>query len=109
MSDVKLGKNRNVHDEATISAGIVLNATTSTIIAPANDQRIFFHVNNNDSSQDSWIKLQAATVDNVKKGIFLQRKGEPQGRWEMPSENIYTGEISAIAETGTPTIYVTEY
>ena len=109
MSAVKLGKNRNVHDEAVISDGVELNNSTIVTIAAANDQRIFFHVNNNSSLQAAWIKLQAASVDDDKKGIILLKRLEPNGRWEMPSENIYTGEISAIADNGTPTVYVTEY
>ena len=29
--------------------------------------------------------------------------------WEMPADNIYKGEISAIAVTGTPVVDIVEY
>ncbi len=31
------------------------------------------------------------------------------GFYEMPTDNIYTGEVSAIADSGNTTIYITEY
>ena len=107
MSDI--GRTQNTNDEANIPSSITLNATTSTKIADANTRRIFFHVNNNTASDAIWIKLQAASVDNDKKGIYLQKKDLPDGRWQMPPDNIYTGEISAIADSGTPDVFVTEY
>jgi len=51
------------------------------------------------------LKLQAASVDNNAKGIFIGR----DSYWEMPADNIYTGEISAIAVSGTPSVNVTSY
>ena len=103
------GRNANVNDTATVADGITLNATTSTVIAAANADRIFFHVDNNFSDKAVWIKLQAASVDNDDKGIFLNEKEKGVTHWEMPPDNIYTGEISAIADDGNPTVYVTEY
>ena len=104
-----IGRNININDTATVADGITLNATTSTVIAVANADRIFFHVDNNFSDKAVWIKLQAAGVDNDDKGIFLNEKEKGATKWEMPPDNIYTGEISAIADDGNPTIYVTEY
>lgn len=103
-----IGRNVNCKDTATITS-VTLNATTSTTILAANDKRIAFHVNNDDSSVTVWIKLQAASVDNDKKGIFLNKKALVNSQWEMTPDNIYVGEISAIADTGTPTVYITEY
>ena len=104
-----IGRNTNVSDTATVASGIVLNATTSTIIAAANPKRIFLHVDNNFSDKAVWIKLQAASVDDDDKGIFLNEKEKGITHWTMPPDNIYTGEISAIADDGSPTVYVTEY
>ncbi len=103
----RIESTRNTNEAATVSTGIALNATTSTVIAAANPNRIFFSANNNDSVQAAWLKLQAASADDDKKGIFLPKKGGLP--WDMPTDNIYTGEISAVADAGTPVVYFTEY
>jgi hypothetical protein len=99
-----IGRNLNVNIEAVLSGAISLNALTSTTIITANGNRIFFAITNN-GAKNIWLKLQAASVDNDKKGIYIPK----QTYWEMPMDNIYTGEISAISISGTPDIYYTEY
>lgn len=99
-----VGRNTNRNDTATLSSAIALNASTSTTVSVADDTRINFTISNN-SSQDVWLKFQAASVDNDKKGIFLFKRTI----YEMPTDNIYTGEISAIAENGTPNVFVTDF
>ncbi len=106
MSKV-IGRTQNMTSTATITS-VVLNATTSTVVAAANPSRIYFYVTN-DSAEEMWLKLQPAATDNDKKGIFIGKKAEPPKHWEMHPDNVYTGEISAIAGAGTPTIYITEY
>jgi len=88
---------------ATISQ-VALNATTSTTIKAASTNFVAVHISN-ESTVDIWVKFQAASIDNGKKGIFLERGGY----YEMPTGQRYTGEISAIADSGTPTINVTVY
>ncbi len=97
-------RNRNENDTADISSAITLNPTTTTTIISANTARIYFTFNN-PSNKNVWLKLQAASVDNDKKGIFVE-KGDP---WVMPPDNIYDGEISAIADVDAPDVYYTEY
>jgi len=107
MSDGTANRQRriNTNDNCNgIPTGISLNASTSTKIADSNANRIFFAVSN-PSNKDIWLKLQIATVDNDKKGIFMPANSY----WEMPTDNVYIGEISAIANSGTPDIYTTEY
>lgn len=103
-----IGRNINFNDTATLSSAIALNSTTSTKIGDSvvlpSQLRIFFSVSNN-SNKDIWIKMQADSVDNDKKGIFVPRNGY----WEIPMDNVYHGEISAIADSGSPSIYITEY
>jgi len=106
---LKIGRNKNENDESTISGGTTLNSSTSSVIAVANPDRIYFSVNSNFSDKACWIKLQSATTDNDKKGIFLNEKEKGITMWEMPVDNIYTGEISAIADSGSPVVFVTEY
>jgi len=102
-----IGRNINFNDEAVLSDGITLNATTSTTVAASvtsSNLRINFTFTNN-STKDVWLKLQAASKDNDQKGIFLAKGAI----YEMPTDNIYHGEISAIAASGSPVIYVTEF
>ena len=106
---VTIGRNRNRNDEASVNDGITLNSTTSTVIAAANPDRIAFHVNNNFSDKACWVKLQPAATDNDKKGIFLNEKEKGRTDWSMTPDNVYTGEISAIADSGSPVVYITEY
>ena len=81
-----------------------LDSTTALKIKDASTTFIHCSISN-DNTVGVWLKLQAATVDNVKTGIFIDRGDY----WEMPEGALYTGEISAIAESGTPTINVTVY
>ena len=98
-----IGKNRNETNEAIMGLGITLNTSTSTKIIDANDDRLYPSISNNGPGKVH-IKLQAASIDNDKKGEIVQ-SGQT---WWLP-ENIYTGEISAIAITGSPVVFPTEY
>ncbi len=104
-----VGRNINISDTATLSSAITLNSTTSVKISDSVDisiapARTVFTVSN-PSSKQIWIKFEAASVDNDKKGIAVY----PRTVYEMPIDDVYTGEISAIADSGTPDIYVTQY
>lgn len=100
----KIGRTRNFNDEAELPSGIALNNLTSVTVTVANSKRMNFTLSNA-SNQQIWVKLQAASVDDDKKGIAILRGGF----YEMPTDNIYTGEVSAIAENGSPTVYLTEF
>ena len=104
-----IGRNRNVNETAVLSGPITINSSTSTVVVVANTNRIFLHISNNDNAIGFWLKLQAASVDDEMNGIFISSKVGSIPFWEMPADNIYTGEISAIAESGTFDIFVTEY
>ena len=101
---------RNLAD-TTSQTSVTLSSSTSTKISDAltdglqTQQRSYFRVDN-DTNHDIYIKLQAASVDNIALGILVKGKG---GFWEMNPDSIYTGEISAIAATDSPTIFITEY
>ena len=104
-----LGRNRNTNDAAAVNSPVAVSSVVSTKIADANDDRMFVCINNNNASESVWIKLQAASVDNDKKGIWLNKKGLTPSSFVFPPDNIYTGEICAIADGGSPNVYVTEY
>jgi len=99
-----VGRNTNVTDTATLPAAITLNATTSVLIASANPDRIAF-IFSNPANQDVWLKFQPTTTDDDKKGIIIM-KGTV---WDMSPDNIYTGEICAIAASDGPAVTYTEY
>ena len=106
------GRNFNTNDSASVTE-ITTNPTTSTTAAAANKDRTYLHIDNNSNVTGVWVKLQAATEDDDKKGIYLSKNiaAEAPGTtyWEMTPDNIYTGEVSVIADSGTPSVHVTEY
>ena len=102
--DKTIGRNLNTTDTATLGSAVALNSSTSIKLVDSLSDRIFFSLSNT-TNKDVWLKLQAANIDNDAKGIYVPRGGY----WEMPADNIYTGEISAIAVSGTPSVYITEY
>ena len=100
-----IGMRFNMSDDSTLSQ-VALNATTSILVKAAGDDFIFWSITNN-SNRDIWLKLQAASVDNTKKGILIPSGG---GYWEMPTSNIFTDEISAMSDQGTGKVVdITEY
>ncbi len=99
----KIGRTRNWNDSVSTTV-VALNSTTATKIADTNNSRISFKVNNNDN-QLVYIKYQAASVDDDKEGDELPAKSSIK----MDVDNIYRGEISAIANSGTPDVTILEY
>ena len=96
-------------DTAYISNAIAVTGNSSVKIADANIDRKFFSVCTDGDNQAVWIKLQPASDDNDKKGIWIEAKIGAINYWEMLTDNIYTGEISAISNGGNVNVYVTEY
>jgi len=102
-----IGRNLNTNDIAVVSAGVDMTAgaTAETVLA-ANPNRIYVAISV--SGHDAFIRLQdAATGPTVKKGIIVPKGGT----YELPPDNIYTGEISIITVLGatTPTYFATEF
>jgi hypothetical protein len=117
-----IGRNRNTTDTASIVSKITINSSTATTIAAANPNRIFFEVfappvgvsNNHDYC--AFLRPYPAAQDNVAHGAWIgsYQVGNDslfKGEWRMPSDNIYTGEFSAILCTGQSdiNIYIVEY
>lgn len=98
--------NRNTQAQVAVTA---LNDATAVVIASADADRIYFQVNHDNAAMGVWIRLYPAAQDNDKRGIFLTPKTGSSVTWEMPVDNVYVGEISAIAEVGNPNAYTTEY
>lgn len=97
-----------VKDHIATITEYTLSDTVSTTISVAKDERTMFIIDGR-PEKGVWIKLQAASVDNDKKGIYMNELEKGDSRWEMTDKN-YTGEISAIANSsGVVKISVTEY
>lgn len=101
ISDVS--RSDSTSDTATISSAISVDSTTSTTLLSANEDRVYIAISATDTN--IWIKLQAASVDNDKKGIFIPKNFT----YELFPKAIYTGEISAIGDTATAMVYTTEF
>lgn len=101
---VLLRRNFNQKSSATLSSGITVN-TTSVVAKTTNTDRRYLAISA--AGNDIFIKLQTAATDNDSKGIRLASGMT----WEMPTDAIYTGEVSCIKDGGGPsaTIFVTEY
>lgn len=99
----------NTKAEALIAAPVTVTNAASVKIADANPDRMFFCVHTDGDNKAVWVKLQPATVDNDKKGIWVEAKIGALNFWQMIPDNIYTGEISAIANGGDVNVFITEY
>jgi len=87
---------------ATISSAISVDSVTSTTLLTANEDRIYIAITAREAC--IWLKLQAASVDNDKKGILIPKNFT----YEFPTGFFYTGEISGIADADTAMVYTTE-
>lgn len=99
-----IGNRRSTSTSATIDSGTSLNSSTSVKIRDSGTDFLYWSITN-DSKKDVWLKLQAASVDNTKKGILLPKNS----MWEMPENILYTGEICAMTDSGSATVYTTEF
>ncbi len=99
-----IGKNTNINTAAVIGAGVTATASTSsTLVTLTKDDSIL--ILTNDSNQDAWVKMQAASVDNVKKG-FLLYKGTTT-ELNLDASTRFVGEVSIIAANGNTKVHTT--
>lgn len=112
---VQIGRNRNTNDEATVTT-VTLNSVTATTVAASNVDRISFlaSLDAGITNVDVFIRYYPAATDNNQAGYLIARRTANNDAFffpnhEMPVDNIYTGEISAITASGTVDIHITEY
>lgn len=112
---IKIGRNRNTNTVAAVTT-VSVNDTTATTLVAANGNRIGLIINLNGGSaeEEVFIRYFAAAVNNDKQGIIIKRKiigatSINDSTWEMLGDNVYTGEVSAISESGTFNVHITEY
>lgn len=90
----QVGGNLTISDVST-GGGVSVNSSTATTLVAEDEKRTYLEISN-PHNQSVWIKLQAASVDDNKSGIFIPSKG----RWVMGDSDKYTGEVSAIMNSG---------
>ena len=83
---------------------VLLDATTAVTILAANTDRIGFALTNF-TANDIWIRFTPFDADNAKDGMCLPKMSVRV----FDSVNMYTGEVSAIANTNGPSISVMEW
>jgi hypothetical protein len=115
MTDPVIGRNYNRHDEAFVSTHL-LDSVTPVVIGNINEKRIYFSVclAAGITDENVAIRLYPAGTDSIAQGEILTRRNSSNDAnfrpsWAMSTDNIYTGEISAITSSGTATVHVTEY
>ena len=104
------------NDTSTTST-VAVNAVVAVTIFAANPDRIGFSVGltGGSSTTDCHIRYYPASTDNIAQGAaMLTRSGSANKslfleNFQMTPGAIYTGEISAITESGVVSIVATEY
>lgn len=91
--------------ETVISQGVLLNSSTPSHLVTTTEETIRVIMTNR-GNQDAWIKFQGVSVDNDKKGVILY-KGTSTDVIVAPA--VYAGDICAMTEAGSTTIFVTSY
>ena len=110
----KIGSNRNVTDETT-TATVTINSVTATTILAANADRMYARISLDSGSTNTecFVREYAAATDNNKAGEILVRITSGNDNLYKPmystmADNVYTGEISAIAVAGTFDLHIIE-
>jgi len=100
----KILSRRDTTDTATTTI-ISLNSSTATKIVDAGTQKLQLIICN-PGNQPIFIKMQAASVDNLKEGLFLG------GKSNLPlvlGQGFYTGEVSAMSNAGPADVTIVRY
>jgi hypothetical protein len=110
-----IGRNVNSNDTANVKV-IEVNSVTATTIAIENADRMSFNacLSPNLIDLNIIIRYYPAAQDNILRGDVLTRVTAGNNNLfrpthNMDTDNIYTGEISAISVNGTHDLYITEY
>lgn len=105
MAKRKNGQNVNVNGTAVHSDEITVGANLSVPIGNTDKQTIRMIVSNV-GNKDVLVKLQAADVDNDRKGIKIYKNTTVD---VILAPNVYVGEVSAITKSGTTKLLTVVY
>lgn len=110
----KVGNNRNFQD-TSVTTTVTVNSLTATVLAPANPDRLWVRISLDSGTlnQEVFVREYPAATDNNKAGELLIREISSNHSLFKPcyytfADNVYTGEISGIADAGTFNVHVTE-
>lgn len=101
-----IGRNINVDSTATVTTMAVTTNNNALTVLSSNEDRLYVAISIRD--EDAFIRfIPSATDPSERKGIFIKK----DNTYELPTDNIYTGEISVINAKNNkhPEIYVTEF
>jgi len=101
MSGKTIGKNFNTNDVANTSTFSVGSTAAVTLLpAQVENDTIFIEVLiTNDGNKSLWVRKRPASLDNLKNG---RRIAPGDTKNVVENSNNYTGEISAIFDSGAP-------
>lgn len=102
---------------STTTTIVTLNAATATTIVSANTDRVYLSITfaPGITNIDAFIRYYPASTDNLKQGadILTRRLLGADSLFRsshvMETNAIYTGEVSAIMDTGSVDVTITEY
>lgn len=106
----KVGRNINIQD-TVVTTTVTVNAATATTLLAANPDRLWAKVcvDAGGGFVEVFIRDYAAATDNIKKGEIISRtNGKIYTVYKTVTDNIYTGEISAISVAGGFDVHVME-
>lgn len=110
----RIGRNINTTDTVATTS-VTINSVTATTLLAANPNRLWAKVSlaAGTLDQQAYIRDYAAATDNIKKGEVIARVTSGNNNlfkplYQTDTDNVYTGEISAIALAGTFTVHIME-
>ena len=108
------GRTQNTQDTSTTTT-VTINSVTATTILAANSERLYARVSLDSGLADNqcFIREYAAATDNNKAGELLIRitggnDSLLKSLYTTFPDNVYTGEISAIAVSGSFDLHIIE-
>ena len=109
-----IGRNQNVNDTSVVTT-VTINSVTATKLLDPNPNRLWVRISLPFGTSDiaCMIREYAASIDNIKHGEILQRHTLGNENLFKPcyytfGDNVYTGEISAISDSGSFDLHITE-
>lgn len=112
---LKQGGNLNTDSVADVTT-VEVNDATATVLVAARPTRTYLLISldGGTSDEELFIRFYEAATDDTKKGIILKRKiigatSINDSVFVMENNAMYTGEISAISESGTFDVHITEF
>ena len=106
MAKDKTGRNINTREAANVVNEVKITVNTAVTAVAVNSKRLFLAISIQD--KDAYIRfMPAATEPSERKGIYIKKNVT----YELPTDNIYTGEISIINKKNgeKPIYFITEF